>query len=211
MAVEIKWLNHASFRLAAKSIVYIDPWKIAGRPADGNVVFVSHSHHDHCSADDVRKVCAADATILAPPDAAGQVGGKPLAPGQAIEVAGVKIAAVAAYNIGKAFHPKANHWLGAVIELGGVRVYYAGDTDRIPEMAELADIDVALLPVGGTYTMDAAEAALAAADIGAKAAVPYHFGDIVGSVADAKKFAEGAGCTVHVLAPAGAVSIERGG
>lgn len=211
MAAEIKWLNHASFRLAAESVVYIDPWKISGRPADANVVFISHAHYDHCSADDVKKVCAADAAILAPPDAAGQVGGQPLEPGQTVQAAGVKVEAVPAYNIGKAFHPKANRWLGAVIEIGGVRVYYAGDTDRIPEMAQLADIDVALLPVGGTYTMDPSEAVLAAADIGSKAAVPYHFGDIVGSAADARKFAEAAGCTVHVLKPGEAVRIEPRG
>jgi len=200
MAVELTWISHASFRLAAGSVVYVDPWKIDARPRDGNVVFVSHAHHDHCSGADVRKVLAGGGVIYAPPDAAEDLGGKPLRPRDAVEAGDVRITAVPAYNIGKDYHPKDRHWLGAVFETGGARIYYAGDTDRIPEMAQLAAIDLALLPVGGTYTMTAAEAADAAADIGCRAAVPYHFGDIVGTRADAAAFADAAGCTVHVLA-----------
>ncbi|KPK80588.1 MAG: hypothetical protein AMJ81_11795 [Phycisphaerae bacterium SM23_33] len=209
MGVEITWINHASFRLAGSRVVYVDPWKISGSARDGNVVFLSHSHFDHCSAEDVAKVRAADGVVVGPADALAQVGGgQALAPGKTVEAGGVKVTGVAAYNVGKHFHPKSNDWLGAVFEMDGVRVYYAGDTDRLPEMAELKGIDVALLPVGGTYTMDAAEAARAAADIGCEAAIPYHFGDIVGSAGDAKKFADAAPCTVHVLKPRGKVTIQ---
>lgn len=208
MSVEITWINHASFRLAAASVVYIDPWKISDSPADGNVVFVSHSHYDHCSLDDVTKVLAADGIVVGPPDAIRQIGiGKAVSPGQRLQAGPVTISATAAYNVGKDFHPKANNWLGAVIEMDGARIYYAGDTDQIKEMADLADIDVALLPVGGTYTMDADEAAAAAEVIGTKSAIPYHFGDIVGSVADAERFAAAATCRVHVLAAGESVTI----
>jgi L-ascorbate metabolism protein UlaG (beta-lactamase superfamily) len=208
MAVEITWIQHASFRLAGTRVVYIDPWKIPTSPRDGNVVFVSHSHHDHCSPADVAKVLASDGVVVGPADALEQTGaGKPLAAGAAIDLEGVKITGVPAYNIAKAFHPKANKWLGAVIEMDGVRVYYAGDTDQIEEMEALEKIDVALLPVGGTYTLDAAEAARAAEAIGCKAAIPYHFGDIVGSTADAERFAQAAGCQVRVLTPGRSVTI----
>ena len=210
MAVEIKWIGHASFRLAADEVVYIDPWKIDSQPRDGDVVFVSHAHHDHFSAEDVEKVLAPGGALVASADVAAQAGGQVLAPGESLTLGGVQLTGVAAYNVGKDFHPKAKGWLGLVLRLGGVRVYYAGDTDRIEEMGALGGVDVALLPVGGTYTMTAPEAAAAAADIGAAAAVPYHFGDIVGSAGDARAFADAAGCTVHVLAPGQAVSIDAG-
>ena len=208
MAVEITWLNHASFRLAGESVVYIDPWKVASAPRDGSAVFVSHSHFDHCSAEDVGKVLAEGGMVVGSADAVAQIGsGKALSAGSSVEAAGVTVTGVPAYNVGKDFHPKANGWLGAVVEIDGVRVYYAGDTDRIAEMSELPDIDVALLPVGGKYTMDAAQAAQAAADIGSKAAVPYHFGDIVGSPADGQAFADAAPCKVHLLSPGQSLTV----
>ncbi len=207
MSVEVRWIHHASFRLADGTVVYIDPWKIDSAPADGQLVFVSHAHYDHCSAEDVRKVCAAGGTVVAPPDAAAQLAAKALTAGETVELAGVKITGVPAYNVGKQFHPQSSRWLGAVLEIGGARIYYAGDTDRVPEMTGLKGIDLALLPVGGTYTMDAGEAAQAAADIGCRAAVPYHFGDIVGSTADARRSADAAGCTVHVLSPGQSVQV----
>ena len=208
MALEITWISHASFRLAGSRVLYIDPWKISSSPRDGNVVFVSHSHYDHCSPADVAKVRAADGVVVGPADVIEQIGaGKVLPPGKSVEVGGVKISGVPAYNVGKAFHPKANNWLGAVIEMDAVSVYYAGDTDQVEEMQQLSDIDVALLPVGGTYTLTAAEAAKVADAIGPKAAIPYHFGDIVGSASDAEKFAAAAACKVHVLRPGQSVSV----
>ena len=117
-------------------------------------------------------------------------------------VGGITIETVPAYNVGKKFHPRDNGWLGAVVTLGNTRIYYAGDTDLIEEMSHLEAIEVALLPVGGTYTMTAAEAAEACERIGCKTAIPYHWGDIVGTSADAQKFAETVSCCmVNVLQP----------
>ena len=203
MAVEIKWLGHASFRIAgAGSVVYIDPWKLRDQPHDADVVFVSHSHFDHCSGPDIKKVSRKDTTIVAPADAIAELhAANAVTPEERISIGDVTVEPVAAYNIGKSFHPKANRWLGAVFTIDGKRIYYAGDTDLIPEMSDLKDVDLALLPVGGTYTLDAAAAAKACKAIGCKAAVPYHWGDIVGSENDARKFAKLAGCKVHVLQP----------
>lgn len=210
MSIEIRWLNHASFRIAGSTVVYVDPWKIGASPGDGQAVVVSHAHFDHCSAEDVRNVLAPSGAVLAPPDVLHKLARKEhaLTPGATVELSGVKVTGVPAYNIGKAFHPRANGWLGVVIEMDSVRVYYAGDTDRIPEMAKLSGIDVALLPVGGTYTMNAAEAAKAIGDIKPRIAVPYHFGDIVGSADDGKQFAAQAKCRVHVLKPGQSINIE---
>ena len=209
MSVEIKWIGHASFRIAgAGNVVYIDPWKVPGQPHDADVVFVSHDHYDHCSPEDVAKVSKDDTAIVAPADTIRKLrAANAVTPGQDITIKDVTIEAVAAYNVGKAFHPKGNHWCGAVITLGGKRIYYAGDTDLIAEMSDLKDVDVALLPVGGTYTLDAAEAARACQAVGCKMAIPYHWGDIVGSVADAERFAAAAGCEVQVLQPGESMSL----
>ena len=211
MSIEIKWIGHASFRIAgADSVVYIDPWKLPEDipGGDADVVFVSHGHYDHCSPPDVEKVSREGTVVIAPADAAGQLAAAcAVRPGDRKTVGNVTVEAVAAYNIGKAFHPKENGWLGAVVALGGVRVYYAGDTDLIPEMSELRDVDVALLPVGGTYTLDAAEAVRACREIGCKAVIGYHWGDIVGSAADAQALADGASCKAYLLQPGQAVTI----
>ena len=209
MSVEITWIGHASFRLRADgNVVYIDPWKLHDAPHDADVVFVSHSHHDHCSPEDVQKVSKDDTAVVAPADTIARLGAtNAVTPGDSLTINDVTIEAVAAYNVNKAFHPPGNDWVGAVFTLGGVRIYYAGDTDLIPEMSELSDVDVALLPVGGTYTLDAKQAAKACEAIGCKAAIPYHWGDIVGDVTDAEKFASAASCEVHLLQPGEAVSV----
>jgi len=211
MSVEITWIGHASFRIASgESVVYIDPWKLPREIAggDADVVFVSHSHFDHCSPPDVEKVSKADTTLVAPGETIAELGAaNGVTPGEQVTIRDVTVEAVAAYNIDKDFHPKSNHWLGAVITIGGVRVYYAGDTDLIPEMGDLRDVDVALLPVGGTYTLNAAEAVRACEAISPKAAIPYHWGDIVGSAADAQAFTDNAPCPVHLLRPGDSVTI----
>lgn len=211
MAVKLQWFGHASFKITAgEDVIYIDPWKLKEAPHDATVVLVSHSHHDHYSADDVKKVWKEGAKLIASGDVVKQENrGEALRPGQTIEAGDVNVTGVAAYNLAKKFHPKGNGWLGFVIEVGGKRIYYAGDTDLTDEMKALKDIDLALLPVGGTYTMNASEAAEATKTFGPKQAIPYHWGDIVGSKSDADEFAEKAVCKVTVL-KAGEV-IELGG
>ena len=209
MAVEIKWIGHASFRIAgASSVLYIDPWKLSDEPHDADVVFVSHSHFDHCSPPDIRKASKDDTTIIAPSDVIAELhAANAVALEEQVYVKDIAVEPVAAYNVGKSFHPKGNLWLGAVFTIDGKRIYYAGDTDLIPEMSDLKDVDVALLPVGGTYTLNAAEAAKACKAIGCKTAIPYHWGDIVGSAADAEKFAKAAACRTKLLQPGESVSI----
>lgn len=203
MPVEITWIGHASFRIAGEAtVVYIDPWKLDAAPHDADVVVVSHGHHDHLSPDDVAKVSKADTAVIAPADTIAQLrAANAVTPGESLTLKDVTVEAVAAYNIGKAFHPKSNHWIGVVLTIDGKRIYYAGDTDLIPEMNDLQDVDVALLPVGGTYTLDADEAAAACKAVGCAAAVPYHWGDIVGSARDAERFVASACCEAKLLKP----------
>ena len=190
MIEKVKWLGHASFKITGEKVVYIDPWKLSISD-EADIVLVSHPHYDHYSQEDVNKVSGLATVIVTVKELEAKVGGnvRILAPGQKVEVEGVTIEGVSAYNVGKDFHPKANGWLGFVVEMGRERVYYAGDTDKIPEMTDLRNIDVALLPVGGTYTMSAQEALEAAELIKPSVVVPYHWGDIVGDAGDAQTFA----------------------
>ncbi len=210
MAVVIRWFGHASFRITGSKVVFIDPWKLPSGTGAADVVVVSHSHYDHCSPEDVASIRGKDTVILAPKDCVAKLGGKvtTVAPGQKHEAAGAVVEAVPAYNIGKQFHPKANNWIGVVVTLDGKRIYYAGDTDAIPEMAHLKDVDLALLPVGGTYTMNAAEAAEATKTFKPARAVPYHWGDIVGGRPDADAFASKAVCPVTIMTPGGDLSLD---
>jgi L-ascorbate metabolism protein UlaG (beta-lactamase superfamily) len=209
MAVTIQWLGHASFKIKSNGeVVYIDPWKLGEASHDATVVLVSHSHYDHCSAEDVAKVSGAETKMFGPGDVIAEAGkGQVIKPAETVTAGEVTITGVASYNPAKQFHPKTNNWLGFVIEIGAKRIYYAGDTDVTDEMKQLGDVDVALLPVGGTYTMNAKEAAAATERIKPARAIPYHWGDIVGGANDAEHFAETASCEVVVLKPGESVDI----
>lgn len=188
---KMAWLGHDTFRIeAGGKRIYTDPFKVAGgAPAD--LILITHDHFDHCSPDDVAKLQNAGTTIVATKDCAAKLKGKvkTVGPGDKLNIEGIEVEAVPAYNTNKKFHPQANRWVGYVITVGGVRIYLAGDTDRIPEMKQIR-CDIALLPVSGTYVMTADEAVQAALDIKPQVAVPMHYGAIVGSEADAKKFAQ---------------------
>lgn len=192
MAVDVRWLGHASFVLTdGQAVVYIDPYQVQdGGTAD--LVLVTHEHYDHCSPEDVLLVAGPETVVLAPADCRPKlegIGGSliDVEPNKEYEAAGLKVKTVPAYNVDKQFHPKEKGWVGYVVEIGGKSVYHTGDSDLIPEMKGL-NADIALVPVGGTYTMTAEEAAEAVKAIGAAEAVPMHYGSIVGSEEDAQRF-----------------------
>ena len=188
----IHWYGHDSFRIEdGATQVYIDPWKMPEGLPRADVVLVTHSHYDHYSAADVNRLSTPETTVVGPADVAEKVRSEtgavalPIAAGQTVEIESLRVTAVAAYNVNKKFHPKASGWVGYVVRLSdGTSIYHAGDTDCIPEMKGLA-VDVALLPVSGTYVMTGDEADRAAEAIGAKVVIPMHYGDIVGTDADA--------------------------
>ena len=196
--LDITRIAHDTFRIAGSKVVYTDPFKVTKRD-EADIVLLSHEHFDHLSLEDLKKVCSPKTLIVASPlckDGLKGVAAKEihyLEPGGQYTVDGVEIRAVPAYNVnkfrepGKAFHPKGEPRLGFVIKMDGTTVYHAGDADFIPEMKSV-QCDMALLPVSGTYVMTAEEAAEAAAAIKPKIAVPMHYGAIVGTEADAKKF-----------------------
>ncbi len=191
MLENIHWLGHASIKISAERLIYIDPWKLGKDEPTAELILITHAHYDHCSPEDVQKIYGEQTTVVCPPDCVAKLPGKveTIRPGERLTVEGVQIEAVPAYNVSKGFHPRANGWVGYIVTVGGKRIYHAGDTDLIPEMEQLK-VDVAMLPVGGTYTMDAREAAEAANKITPQVAIPIHWGDIVGSVRDAEKFSQ---------------------
>lgn len=205
MLTGIKWLGHATVTIEANGVsVITDPYQIGfTRPFD--VILVTHSHYDHLSLEDIEKVRGENSVVVAPADCAKQLGPKAsvVKAGDRIDCGnGVVVEVYPAYNIGKAFHPKENGWVGYVVQVGERRVYVAGDTDRIAEMKDVR-CDVAFLPAGGTYTMSPETAAEAAKEINPAVAIPIHWGTIVGSRADAERFVKLVGEKARLMEPGG--------
>jgi len=191
MVENIHWLGHDSFRVDGAVTIYVDPWQVPAGAPQADLVLITHDHYDHCSPEDVRRISKADTVVVTVAAAAKKFRGdvRVVRPGDSLTVKGVPIEVVPAYNINKRFHPKSAGHVGFIFTVGGQRIYHAGDTDFIPEMKNL-QVDVALLPVSGTYVMTAAEAAEAAKAIKPQVAIPMHYGEIVGSKSDAERFRE---------------------
>jgi L-ascorbate metabolism protein UlaG (beta-lactamase superfamily) len=185
---KIHWLGHDAICLEGSINVCIDPFQI-GAKRQADLILITHEHFDHCSPDDVAKIQQKETTIVTDAASAKKFKGdvRIVAPGNRLQVKGVDIEVGPAYNTNKDFHPKKAGHLSFVVSLDGVRYYHAGDTDYIPEMKDLR-VDVAFLPVSGTYVMTAEEAIQAARAIKPALAIPMHYGAIVGSEADAVKF-----------------------
>ena len=190
--------------------VYIDPFQMKEEPRDADFILITHDHFDHFSPEDIEKAAQPSAVLVVPEKMAAQAGEKVLraglvsrietvAPGKEYEIAsGIEGAAdaaalrfgtVPAYNRIKPFHPRSAGWVGYVLLTGGQRIYVAGDTDVTKESQQVR-CDVALVPIGGTYTMDAAKAAELINAIRPEIAIPVHYGTVVGKAEDAKRFAE---------------------
>lgn len=221
MLERFTWYKQAAYRWKSDSlVVYIDPWGLSGDLPQADLVLITHYHADHFSKSgpfdhpniqpngdgDLDKIVGPKTVLVAPKDVAAELSGnvKIVAPGDRIEAAGVRIEAVPAYNIAEErleMHPKRNRWVGYVLDLGGHTYYHAGDTDHVPELDRIKT-DVALVPVGGTYTMDVSEAAGLVKAMKPKLAVPNHYGFMVGERGDGERFKrEAAPVEVQLLEP----------
>jgi L-ascorbate metabolism protein UlaG (beta-lactamase superfamily) len=201
MLDKIHWFGQSAF-LIESSIgnIYIDPSKIGeGRPA-ADLILITHVHGDHCSPADIKRIYKADTAIVASRSVAKKLSFpvRVIKPGDRLQSKGVEIEAVYAYNIHKPFHGRSDDILGYLYEADGTRIYHAGDTDNIPEMRDIK-ADIAMLPIGGTFTMNAKAASEAANLIKPKIAIPMHWGGGLGSIKDAQEFKKLCSCEVRIL------------
>ena len=197
IAEKILWTGQASVKIPGLGAnIYVDPFKIKAEDK-ADIVLITHSHDDHFSYYDLKRVCSDQTTIIVPKEVASKIKKIPqketiiVAPGDTVGINDIKIDAVPMYNIKKTnYHPKSKNWVGYLIHGNGITVYHAGDTERIPEMKNI-QCDIALLPLGQKYTMNSVEdAAESAKDVGAKLAIPIHYGLYEGTIKDAVKFKE---------------------
>ncbi|HZQ08403.1 MAG TPA: MBL fold metallo-hydrolase [Anaerolineae bacterium] len=191
MDPKIEWLGHDGFRLTGEKVVYIDPWKIQPGPA-ADVILITHDHFDHFVMEDIDKVRGDKTLLVVPEQLKDKVKGnvKVVKRGDKIDANGVPVEVVPAYNVREdrqGFHPKHYGGVGYIVTLNGKRIYHTGDTDEIPEMANI-QCDIMLVPVSGTYVMTADEAARAVNVVKPKLAIPMHWDEIVGSWEDANDF-----------------------
>ena len=199
MVKDIHWLGHDTFKIVGEKVIYTDPFNIKKKDT-ADIILITHEHFDHCSPGDVKALQGPKTVIVATPDCAKKLSGniKTVRAGDKITVEGIEIEAVPSYNTNKNFHPKDNEWVGYIFTVRGQRIYLAGDTDYIPEMKNFK-VDIALLPVSGTYVMTAQEAVNAALDINPRIAIPMHYDSIVGTKDDAKTFAIGLKGKIEVV------------
>ncbi len=188
---------HSSIKIKKDKTIYIDPFRINEVTHDADYIFITHSHYDHFSTQDILKVAKIDTIFITVPETKSSFDlmGVPdnqvilVEPNNEYEIENIKFKTVQSYNINKKFHPKENKWVGYIIKMDNVEYYIAGDTDNIEELENIK-CNVAFLPIGGTYTMDCKEAANLANKINADIIVPTHYGELVGSKEDLKTFIE---------------------
>lgn len=194
MTENIEFVKHNSIKIKGSKIIYVDPYEIDKNYNDADYVFCTHSHYDHFSLTDINKVMKETTKIITVSDARLEAERLTnnimiVSPDNEYKIDNISFKTTYAYNENKQFHPKANGWVGFIITLDGIEYFIAGDTDNVPEIKNVK-CDVALLPIGGTYTMTIEEAADLANSIDAKVVVPTHYGVIVGNIGDGEKFAK---------------------
>lgn len=195
MLAGIEVLCHSSIKISKNLIIYIDPYKISDETHDADIIFCTHTHTDHFSEEDILKVKKENTVFVGTEDCILKTmklgfeedNIKVVEPNEKYSVLGINFETIPAYNLEKQYHPKENNWLGYVLEINDVHYYIAGDTDLTKE-AKTVTCDVALVPVGGRYTMNAKEAASLINTIEPQTAIPTHYGDIVGTRDDAELF-----------------------
>lgn len=205
MLEDIKVLCHSSIKFEKGQVLYFDPFKVNKNYNDSDVIFITHSHYDHFSEEDILKVKKEGTKIVVTEDLytrsleLGFNKGNILVvkPNEEYKVNGIEFKTVPAYNLNKNFHPKLNNWVGYIITLDGIVYYVAGDTDVTEENREVK-CDVAFVPIGGTYTMTAKEAAKLVNEINPKIAVPIHYNCIVGNKEDEEVFKSSVNENVNV-------------
>lgn len=190
----INWLGHASFFFQdqlGNKIYFVDPFELEERKLEkADLIFITHAHPDHFSPVDIEQILKDDTIIIAPPDILAQIAISDerkieVEPNQSYIIKDFKFSTIPAYNHRpgrQELHPRRNNWVGYIFELNGKKVYHAGDTDFTEEIKKLKDLnlDIAMMPMGGNFTMDVDEMIEAANYIAAKITIPIHYKRLLG-------------------------------
>lgn len=194
--LNIRWFGHSSFLIEGDKTVYIDPYVLPAGSKKADIILVTHEHFDHFDRSKIKELLKQSTEVIIPPGCASGLDCKfkIIREEETIELDSVKVTAVPAYNVNKfrmgniPFHAKGEGF-GYILGMNGVKVYHASDTDFIPEMKKVK-ADIAILPIGGTYTMDCREAAEAANAIKPKVVIPMHYNTIKETRVDPEEFAK---------------------
>lgn len=185
--------NHSSIQI---NDIFIDPYGITETNKKAKYIFITHTHYDHLSLEDIKKIISKETIFVAPKDAQKSLEENfpnhekfYVEPNQELKFDNFEVKVIPAYNINKNFHKKEFGWVGYVFKIDSITYTILGDTDEIPEH-ETLKTNVLFVPIGGTYTMNAEEAALLVNKIKPDLAVPVHYNAIVGSKEDEEIFLE---------------------
>ena len=202
-ARRLQWFGQSAFRIGTDSgpVIFIDPFRVPASAGPADLILVTHPHGDHFDRGAIAGLSTAGTVTILPASCA-EAGQQSLSAGQTAGFGAVRVTGVPAYNRRKRFHPQSGNWLGYVVEVDGVKLYHAGDTDIVPEMRGLMP-DIALLPIGGMFTMGLKTAAEAVALLEAGLAIPMHYGMLLGG--------RGAGRRFSALVGAGSMVLPRAG
>ena len=187
--------TQSSIKLKLNKTVYFDPFKIEKEYHDADIIFVTHNHYDHFDESSINNIKNDNTIMVAPKSMESEIRHIKfknyifLNPNEETSVDDITINTIPSYNIDKPFHPRENNWLGYIVAIDNVSYYIAGDTDKTKE-AENVLCDIALVPIGGHFTMDVNDATDLIKSINPKVVIPTHYGSIVGDISDGKRFKE---------------------
>ena len=182
--------KHSSIRIGD---IYIDPFKIGESTNDARYIFITHSHYDHLSFEDIDKIVNDNSVFVGTKDVADELKKKykneviVVKANETYNLGSIVFTTFPSYNIGKKFHPLGNGWVGYIIHINNVKYAILGDSDLTSEVKNIK-CDVLFVPIGGIYTMNAKEASCLTNIIKPSLVIPVHYNDIVGSKVDEKIF-----------------------
>ena len=195
MTDNIEVFTQSSIRIKGQTeTIYVDPFKLNIKPHDADFILITHDHYDHFSPEDIEKVAGSGTVLILPERMKDKAAEVPdiekvmtVKPGERYTIGTYDFETVPAYNVIKPFHPKSAGWVGYILNIDDKKIYIAGDTDATKEAGNVK-CDIAIIPIGGTYTMDAKKAAELINTMKPDIAIPTHYGSIVGKKEDADVF-----------------------